>query len=139
MPNGMDISAIGMSLEKLRLDIASNNISMMNHASSVGQAQAPKSLMVNHGVQLNFEQLISEQNIYHLEDSKLVNLLEGGTKLVHEPQNPLANQDGFVEYPDTNHLYEMMNVLKATRAYEANVKAFNAAKVMHDEALNIGK
>lgn len=139
MPNGMDISAIGMSLEKLRLDIASNNISMMNHAAPVGQAQAPKSMIVNSGIQVNFEQLISDMNIYQLEDTKMVNLLEGGTKLVHEPKNPLANKDGFVEYPDTNHLYEMMNVLKATRAYEANVKAFNAAKVMHDEALNIGK
>lgn len=139
MPTGMDVSAVGMSLEKLRLDIASKNISMMNHAAPVGKATAPLGMAVNNLSVTSFNALLNSGAVLQPENTNLVRLVEGGTKVVHEPKNPLANKDGFVEYPDTNHLFEMMNVLKATRAYEANVKAFNAAKVMHEEALNIGK
>lgn len=139
MPTSMDVSAIGMSLEKLRLDIASRNISMMNNASSVGQARKPISMISSPISESEFESILSEGAMLDIKNSALVGLKPGGTKLVHEPNNPVANAQGFVEYPDTDHLIEMMNVLRATRAYEANVKAFNAAKSMHEEALNIGK
>lgn len=139
MPTGMEISAVGMGLEKLRLELSSKNISAMNHASPVGEAIPPAEMRVNPLSSASFEQLLSEGLFLNPEQSPLVTLVHGNTKLVHEPKNPLANAAGFVEYPDTNHLFEMMNVLKATRAYEANVKAFNAAKAMQEEALNIGK
>lgn len=135
----MDISAVGMNLEKLRLNISSQNISMMNNASSVGQARKPVSLITNAISTHEFERLLSSGSGLDLEKSKLASLVQGNTKLVHEPKNPIANQQGFVEYPDTDHLIEMMNVVRATRAYEANVKAFNASKSMHEAALNIGK
>jgi flagellar basal-body rod protein FlgC len=139
MPTSMDVSAVGMHLEKLRLDIASRNISMMNNAAAVGQAKKPLSMISNPISSSEFEDLVSKGAMLDVKNSNLVSLIEGGTKLVHEPKNPIANSQGFVEYPDTDHLIEMMNVLRATRAYEANVKAFNAAKAMHEDALNIGK
>lgn len=139
MPTSMDVSAIGMHIEKLRLDIASRNISMMNNASEVGKAHKPITMNSNSVSEAEFSELLSKGSSLDVKTSRLVSLSQGGTKLVHEPKNPIANDQGFVEYPDTDHLIEMMNVLRATRAYEANVKSFNAAKSMHEEALNIGK
>ncbi len=139
MPVGMEISAAGMGLEKLRLNIASANISQMNNAYPVGKAIKP-SFMVTNGLQLStFEASLIKAGHSNLIDTHYVSIGEGNTKLVHEPNNPLANKEGDVEYADTNHLFEMMNVLRASRAYEANVKAFNAAKVMQEEALSIGR
>jgi len=139
MPGGMEISAYGMSLEKLRQEVSSENVSRMNQAMPVGSATPPKSLTVRSVEQASFESLIKDGSIYDLDAMDHVKLVNGKTKLVHEPKNPLADKQGYVEYPDTDHLVEMVNMLKAARAYEANVKAFNAAKVMQEEALNIGK
>lgn len=135
----MEISAYGMGLEKLRQEISSENISRMNQAMPVGSATPPRNMSVISIEGMNFNSFIKNGSIYDLGKLEQIRLLDGKTKLVHEPKNPLADNQGYVEYPDTDHLVEMVNMLKAARAYEANVKAFNAAKVMQEEALKMGK
>jgi flagellar basal-body rod protein FlgC len=58
--------------------------------------------------------------------------------LVYEPGNPDANAKGYVAYPNINLVTEMVSMMTATRAYEANVSALNAAKAMALKALEIG-
>jgi flagellar basal-body rod protein FlgC len=58
---------------------------------------------------------------------------------VYEPDHPDANAEGFVSYPDIDPVTEMADMLSATRAYEANVTALNAAKAMASKALEIGR
>ena len=60
-------------------------------------------------------------------------------RVVHEPGNPLADKDGNVTYSNVEPVQEMVNMMTASRAYEANVQAFTAAKGMVQSALNIGK
>ena len=57
---------------------------------------------------------------------------------MHEPGHPDADAKGFVAYPGVNTLNEMVTMIAATRAYEANVAALNAARVMALKALDIG-
>jgi flagellar basal-body rod protein FlgC len=59
-------------------------------------------------------------------------------RMVHEPGHPLADAKGLVAYPGVNHLGEMVNLVSALRAYEANVVAMNAAKTMALKALELG-
>ena len=59
-------------------------------------------------------------------------------RLVYEPSHPDADQKGFVAYPAINPVNEMVTMITATRAYEANVAALNAARVMAMKALEIG-
>jgi flagellar basal-body rod protein FlgC len=59
-------------------------------------------------------------------------------RLAFEPGHPDADDKGFVAYPGINPVAEMMNLLTATRAYEANVAALNAAKAMALRAIDIG-
>jgi len=59
--------------------------------------------------------------------------------LVHNPGHPDADADGNVAMPNVNPVLEMVDMISATRAYEANVAAFNAAKAMAAKALEIGK
>lgn len=58
---------------------------------------------------------------------------------VHDPGHPDADQDGFVELPNVNLIEEMVALTGATRIYEANVTAFNAARHMASRALEIGR
>jgi flagellar basal-body rod protein FlgC len=58
---------------------------------------------------------------------------------VYDPQHPDANADGYVEMPNVNVVTEMVDLITATRAYEANIAALNAAKSMAQRALEIGR
>lgn len=60
-------------------------------------------------------------------------------KLIFDPEHPDAREDGFVEYPDINVVNEMVSMVKATRAYEANVQVFASAKAMTKKAFDILK
>ncbi|HWQ61009.1 MAG TPA: flagellar basal body rod protein FlgC, partial [Negativicutes bacterium] len=60
-------------------------------------------------------------------------------KLVFDPNHPDANADGYVAMPNVNVVAEMVDMITATRAYEANVTAVNAAKTMVSKALEIGR
>jgi flagellar basal-body rod protein FlgC len=55
----------------------------------------------------------------------------------YEPNNPNANKDGYVAYPNINPMLEMTNVMDATRSYEANLQAVNMAKEMQQKTLEI--
>ncbi len=58
-------------------------------------------------------------------------------KLVYDPSHPDADKNGYVAMPNINVVEEMTNMIAATRAYEANVTAFNASKSMYMQALQI--
>jgi len=58
-------------------------------------------------------------------------------KMVHDPSHPDADQDGYVALPNINPVQEMTDMIAATRAYEANVTAFNATKGMLMQALQL--
>ncbi len=58
-------------------------------------------------------------------------------QLVHQPDHPDADANGYVAMPNVNVVEEMANMISATRAYEANVTAFNATKSMLLDAVNI--
>lgn len=60
-------------------------------------------------------------------------------KLVYSPNHPDANQDGYVRMPNVDPLKEMVDLMSATRSYEANVTALNASKSMLLKALEIGR
>jgi flagellar basal-body rod protein FlgC len=57
---------------------------------------------------------------------------------VHDPAHPHADASGFVSYPNVDHVREMTTMLAASRAYEANLAAFNSARSMFTRALELG-
>lgn len=64
---------------------------------------------------------------------------EAPLRAVPEPDNPFADEQGLVYYSNVNPITEMVNLMTASRSYEANVSAFNAGKSMVRAALNIGR
>ena len=59
-------------------------------------------------------------------------------ELEYDPDNPLANEDGYVEMPNVDEVEEIIDLMEATRSYEANVTALDATKSMAVKALEIG-
>ena len=58
---------------------------------------------------------------------------------VYNPEHPDANEEGYVMMPNVDYVKETVDGMAATRAYEANITAFNAMKLMAQKALEIGK
>ena len=60
-------------------------------------------------------------------------------RMQHDPKNPLANADGYVAMPNVNVVEEMVNMISASRSYQANVEVLNTAKTMLLKTLTIGQ
>ena len=60
-------------------------------------------------------------------------------RVVYDPEHPDADGNGYVQYPNVDPLREMVDLVSATRSYEANVTVLNATKGMLMKALEIGK
>ncbi|MBP9014896.1 MAG: flagellar basal body rod protein FlgC [Candidatus Atribacteria bacterium] len=123
-----DISASALTAERLRMDIISSNVANVDTTRTADGGPYRRQMVVfdvgqDGGVRVSRIQ----------EDSSTP------SRLVYRPEHPDANAEGWVEYPNVILVNEMVDMLAATRAYEANVTALNATKTMVNSALNIGR
>lgn len=139
----MDISASGMTAQRLRTDVISQNIANVNTTRDEnGGAYRRKTVIFEEKPSDSFNDYLSvaSSSIGNgVKVSSIVEDTETAMTLVYDPSHPDANEDGYVEYPNVNTVTEMTNLIDASRAYEANVTAFNATKAMTSQALQIGK
>lgn len=127
-----------MQVERTRLDVAAMNIANVNTTRTVdGGMYSPLSVVTtakstfSHSLDtLGMRLATPEANVVQQNMSV--------PRLVHEPNHPDANEDGFVAYPGVDTVKEMINIMTAVRAYEANVVAINAAKSMALKAIDLG-
>jgi len=141
--NGMNISASGMTAQRLRLDIISQNIANVNTTRDAN-GNAYKRKMVT----------FAEKNVTPFGDvlMKTAGTAGSGVKVtqisedneaamrkVYDPSHPDADDEGYVTYSNVNVVQEMTDLIDATRSYEANVTVFNASKSMALKGLEVGK
>lgn len=139
--NAFEISASGMAVEKTRLETIALNLANANTAKGV-DGTAYKPLRVLAAPKIDFEsqlQGVAGANLPAGVEVTAVQQTNAEPRLVYEPGHPYANKNGYVEYPGVNSVTEMLHLIEATRSYEANVKALNAAKSMALRALEIGR
>ena len=60
-------------------------------------------------------------------------------RMQHDPKNPLANAEGYVAMPNVNPVEEMVNMISASRSYQANVEVLNTAKTLMLKTLTVGQ
>lgn len=143
-------SASGLTTQRLRMDVISNNIANAETTRTPeGGAFRRQQVLVapnTHGTIPFFNLLRGEVQPgvvpgLQTEGVQVMAITEdrAPTRMVFDPSHPDANQDGYVEYPNVNVVAEMTDMLSATRSYEANVTVLNAAKQMARRALEIGR
>jgi flagellar basal-body rod protein FlgC len=130
-----DISSSGLFAQRTRLDVIANNI-----------ANAETTRTEDGGPYKRQQVVFSTA----LETAKGMKPGEGvnvdgitedtrSPRMVYQPGHPDANAEGYVAMPNVNMVEEMVDMISATRAYEANVTALNAAKSMIASALELGR
>ena len=142
MFGAIDAAASGLTAERLRMDVISNNIANVN-TTRTKEGGAYRRQMVVFAPRENetsFAQVLSEK-IDTGNGVRVVGITKDNspTRKVYDPAHPDANKEGYVEMPNVNIVTEMVDMITATRAYEANVTAMNSAKSMALKALEIGK
>ncbi len=135
-----DINASALTAERLRMDLIANNIANVNTTRTAEGGPYQRQIPIFAEV---LEQVkdASGQTVARGAGVR-VSGIEKDTKpprLVYDPTHPDADAQGYVAYPDINTVTEMVNMITASRAYEANVTAFNSAKDMFRTSLDLAK
>lgn len=137
----MKINASGLALERLKMDIASTNISNINTTrTEEGGPYKRKTVTFE-------ESILQERNFRtgHIENKSFgvrvtgIEEDEENIKRVFNPEHPDANEEGYVLMPNINMVDEMIDLIKIQRAYEGNVTALNTSKNILRKTLEISK
>ena len=143
--NIFDIAGSGMSAQTVRLNTTSSNIANAESVSSntdetyrarepIFQAQLQSAMSKQpfnfSAGQLNAGAGVNVQGIVE-SDAPL--------QLRYEPHHPMANEEGYVAYPNVNVVEEMANMISATRAYQTNVQVADSSKQMLLRTLQMGQ
>lgn len=147
MFSGLNITSSALTAQRLRMDVISSNVANVDstRAEYVNGSWVPyrRKMVVLEPKGEQFSTLLNKAMNKDTVASgvKVSRIVEDETpyKLVYNPDHPDANEDGYVQMPNVDPLKEMVDLINATRSYEANVTVFNASKSMLVKALDIGK
>ncbi|BDG48055.1 flagellar basal body rod protein FlgC [Parageobacillus sp. KH3-4] len=144
----LDITASALTAQRLRMDVVSSNMANVDttRARFVNGQWEPyrRKLVVMEPRQEGFStylQAAMNGRASVGDGVQVTKIVEDQTpfKLVYDPSHPDADRNGYVRLPNVDPLKEMVDLMSATRSYEANVTVFNATKGMLMKALEIGK
>jgi flagellar basal-body rod protein FlgC len=140
------ISASALTAQRLRMDVISSNIANAEttRASVVDGKAVPyrRKLVVLETAQTDsFSNILNSKMSGGSEGVQVKSIIEDASPLkpVYNPTHPDADADGYVYMPNVDLTKEMVDMLSASRSYEANVTMLNASKAMVSKALEIGR
>jgi flagellar basal-body rod protein FlgC len=140
----LGISASALRAERLRLDVIASNLANAHTTRTAegGAYRRRNVVFVSEPLESDFAATIEAMAEEGARQGvKVSEVIEDQSPLnmVFEPGHPDANAEGYVAYPNVNPVSEMVDLMAATRAYEANAQAVTATKRMNDAALDIGR
>ena len=139
-----DISASGMTAERFRIDTIAENIANVNTTRTEnGEPYRRKIVTFAEKDLTPFSNIISHPGARAVGNGVKVTSVKEDTEtdftMEYDPSHPDADENGYVTYPNVNIVTEMMDLIDASRSYEANSTAFNASKSMALKGLEIGQ
>ena len=141
MFRAIDAAASGLTAERLRLDVISNNIANVNTTRTAEGGPYRRQYVIFEPRSGGGEFARSLNRQLQLNGVKVTGITKDDSppRMVYEPGHPDADADGYVKMPNFSIITEMVDMMTASRAYEANVASVNVAKSMMLKALEIGK
>jgi len=143
--SAFNISSSALTAERLRMDTISQNIANANTTRTEdGTPYRRKTVVFQEREDTSFSQYLSDASRQKYGTGggvRVTAIVEDQSpfKEVYDPGHPDADENGIVRMPNVDIVTEMVNMISASRAYEANVTALNASKSMANKALEIGK
>jgi len=134
--SAMQVSASGMSAERIRMNIIASNIANARVTRTPAGGPYRRKQVVFATVLKN-----QQEREMSLNGVEVAGIFPDPSpfKMIYNPSHPDANPQGFVAMPNVDIAIEMIDMISSTRSYEANVTAFKSAENMIRKALEIGR
>ena len=126
----LDISASGMAAERLRMQVIAENLANANSTQGAdGQPYRRKSVTLQEAP--SFESVLGGVEAKGIAEDPTPG------RRVYDPASPDADAQGYVTLPNVDTVTEMVDLITASRGYDANVQALNAAKQMFSKTFDV--
>ncbi len=140
---GMRVSSSGMSAQRARMNTIASNIANVNttRAPEGGPYRRKEVVFAALPQQRNFGEILAGKVDEDINRVQVVDIRPDrkGPIMKYDPTHSDANEEGYVAYPDINVMQEMVDMLQASRSYEANISAMNTTKNMALSAIELGR
>jgi flagellar basal-body rod protein FlgC len=141
--NIFDIAGSGMTAQSLRLNTVASNIANAESASSSEEttykARKPHFSAVYRQTMDNALNPSSAENAGQGVEVKGIVESKAPLDMRYEPNHPMANDEGYVMYPNVNVVEEMADMISSSRSFQMNVEVMNSAKAMMQRVLTLGQ
>ncbi len=139
--NTFKIGSSALQAQSTRLNTISSNLANIETTSTPEGGPYKKKSVYFQSTPLSFQQQLETNMRRGLQGVAVSKIAEDDEppRLVYKPAHPDANPEGYVEMPNINTLEEMVDMMSATRSYQANVTSIKMAKRMAMKALEIGR
>ena len=126
----LDISASGMAADRLRMQVIAENLANANSTQGAdGEPYRRKSVTLQEAP--SFESVLGGVEVTGITEDPRPG------RRVYDPANPDADQQGYVTLPNVDSVTEMVDLITASRSYEADVTAMQTAKQMFTKTLDL--
>lgn len=145
--DSISISVSGLDAQKQRLNVIASNLANVNSTRSPGGGPYTRRDVVfqtaprRSHFPMAFGRSAASSTEKALVGVRVAQVIEDRKpgRVIYDPAHPDADATGHVNLPNVNVMEEMVNMIAASRAYEANIQAINAARTMWNRALEIGR
>lgn len=133
------IAGSAMTAQTVRLNTVASNLANADSAASSADATYKARKPMFAAVYGN-DELVRDAGMGGAR-VQVLDVVTSGTapQRRYEPNNPLANRDGYVYYPDVNEIEEMTDMMSATRSFETSVDVLNRVRSMQQGLLKLGE
>jgi flagellar basal-body rod protein FlgC len=139
----LSTSASGLSAQRLRMNLISNNLANINTTKTEdgGPYKRKDAVFAAKPIASDFNQTLSQKLSPGQAEVQVVSIHDDNRPplLKYDPHHPDADEEGYVSMPNIKVVEEMVNMISASRSYEANVTAIKSTKEMVNQALEIGR
>lgn len=141
--DAMNISASALTAQRSRMNVVASNLANIHTTRTPeGGPYRKKSIVFEaENVPSSFERELEDRLEEQVKGVRVSGIEESSKPplRIYDPSHPDADKDGYVLKPDINLMSEIVDMISASRSFEANVSAVNASKNMANRALEIGK
>lgn len=146
--DSLNISATGMTAERMRMDVVSANLANVNTTRTAEGGAYRRRIVMVETAESEFGGAFVRAANGSITDGAgtprgvtIAGVVEDSSPLrqIYDPGHPDADANGYVAMPNVNVVAEMTDMISSSRSYEANAQAFNAAKSMASRALELGR
>ena len=141
--NSIQTSSSGLSAQRLRMNLISGNLANVNttRTREGGPYRRKEAIFAAKPIDSGFNKILTDRLQNQTTGVQVDRIYEDPSPplMKYDPSHPDATAKGYVAVPNINPMEEMVNMISATRGFEANVTAIKAAKEMALKALEIGR